>query len=243
MEIALVYPHQLFEPHPALGVGREVWLVEDPLFFGNDPRWPSVPHRQKLMLHRASMKAYGEDLAGRGWRVNYVETPEGSAADSADLLDAVLPRKVRVVHVADVADDVLMRRVRRFAARRGVVLEWHETPAFLSPPGFLERHTGEGVRKPFMARFYESQRKRMGVLLESDGSPVGGSWSFDADNRARLPARHVPPPEPIAPQNRFTREAAVYVERRFPGNPGDRLPLCWPATRSDAEAWLDRFFA
>ena len=69
MEAALVYPHQLFLRHPAVARGRRVLLIEDPLFFGNDPRWPAAMHRQKLVLHRASMKAYAAALTGDGHEV------------------------------------------------------------------------------------------------------------------------------------------------------------------------------
>jgi deoxyribodipyrimidine photolyase-related protein len=240
MEAALVYPHQLFRPHPAVANGREVYLIEDPLFFGNDPRWPCAPHKQKLMLHRASMKAFEDELSGSGVRVRYVEAPAGSTTDSAALLESVIPENARAIHCVDAVDAVLMKRVRRFAARRGVSLVVHESPNFLTPPEFLHGHTG-GPKKPFMARFYEAQRKRMGILIESDGSPVGGRWSFDADNRAKLPKDHLPPPEPHAVANSFTREAADYVTRRFPGNPGVLKPFRWPVTRRDATAWLDRF--
>ena len=54
--VSLVYPHQLFDPHPALHPGQPVLLVEDPLFFGNDPDWPLAVHKQRLVLHRASMR-------------------------------------------------------------------------------------------------------------------------------------------------------------------------------------------
>ena len=30
---ALIYPHQLFDPHPAVAGADAVFLVEDPLFF------------------------------------------------------------------------------------------------------------------------------------------------------------------------------------------------------------------
>jgi deoxyribodipyrimidine photolyase-related protein len=66
MEITWVYPHQLFAKHPAVSKEREIWLIEEPLFFGNDPRWPAAMHQQKLMLHRASMKAYAAELGGDG---------------------------------------------------------------------------------------------------------------------------------------------------------------------------------
>lgn len=240
MEAALVYPHQLFDPHPALAGGREVFLIEDPLFFGNDPRWPAAMHVQKLMLHRASMKAYGQELRKPGLRVHYIDAPEGRSTDSAMLLDTVLPKKVRTIHLADPVDDVLMKRIRRFAKRRGVELVVHESPNFLTPPDFLHHHTGK-PKKPFMARFYEAQRKRMNILLENDGTPAGGKWSFDAENRARLPKNHVPPPEPFARANACTREAADYVARRFPDNPGSLKSFRWPVTRAESAGWLERF--
>ena len=40
-----------------------------------------------------------------------------------------------------------------------------------------------------MATFYQAQRRRMGILMEDDGSPAGGKWSFDDENRARLAER------------------------------------------------------
>lgn len=39
MEVSLVFPHQLFEAHPALELGREVHLLEDTLLFGPDAHW------------------------------------------------------------------------------------------------------------------------------------------------------------------------------------------------------------
>lgn len=230
MEITWVYPHQLFEPHPAIAKGREVWLIEEPLFFGNDRRWPAAMHKQKLMLHRASMKAYAAELESGGHVVRYVEVN-----DSLDL-----PRQTKSIHLADPVDDVLMRRLKRRAGEHGVDLVIHPSPNFLSPSSFLETHIG-GRKKPFMAKFYEAQRKRMNLLLEPDGTPSGGKWSFDAENRAKLPKNHVPPMEPRVAANDFTREAADYVSRHFPDNPGSLKHFRWPVTRREAERWLDRF--
>lgn len=230
MEITWVYPHQLFAKHPAVSKGREVWLIEDPLFFGNDVRWPAAMHQQKLMLHRASMKAYAAELGGKGHQVRYIEASEKPEP----------PKQTKSIHLADPVDDVLMRRLKRLAGAWGVELILHPSPNFLSPASFLETHIA-ARKKPFMAKFYEAQRKRMGILLESDGSPTGGRWSFDEENRAKLPKNHVPPIEPRTPANEFTREAADYVSRHFSHHPGSLKGFRWPVTRKDAEAWLDRF--
>ena len=116
----------------------------------------------------------------------------------------------------------------------------HPSPNFLSPASFLESHIAS-KKKPFMAKFYEAQRKRMNLLIEEDGMPTGGKWSFDTENRAKLPKHHVPPMEPRVSGNAFTREAADYVSKHFPENSGSLKHFRWPVTRKDAEAWLDRF--
>jgi deoxyribodipyrimidine photolyase-related protein len=73
MEITLVFPHQLFCKHPAIRSGRDIWLIEDPLYLGSDPHWPLQMHVQKLVLHRASMKAYAAELEAAGHGVHYIE--------------------------------------------------------------------------------------------------------------------------------------------------------------------------
>lgn len=239
MEVTLVYPHQLFSGHPAVEKGEAVYLVEDPLFFGNDPHWPCAMHVQKLVLHRASMRAYAAGLKGE---VTIVECSQGSDMDSAALLEQSLSKEVATIRLADVEDDVLCRRIERFAEARGIELVIHPSPNFLSPPDFLEEHIGVR-KKPFMANFYKAQRKRMKVLLDEGDEPVGGRWSFDEDNRKKLPKGYVPPPEPMQSPNAHVKEAKAWVAERFPDNPGNADHFRWPVTRRDALKWLDRFFA
>jgi deoxyribodipyrimidine photolyase-related protein len=240
VEITLIYPHQLFLPHPALAAGRLVLLIEDPLIFGNDPRWPLAVHRQKLVLHRASMTAYGDELRREGYQVTRIENPDGGETDSVELLDDHLPKKARVLHLADPADDVLSRRLQRLAVSRGMELIIHPSPNFLSPPEFLATHLAGGKRA-FMARFYEAQRRRMNLLLEDDDTPMGGKWSFDAENREKLPKNHPVPPVPVAAAGSEVAEAIDYISRRFPGSPGSLAAFRWPVTRTAATAWLDDF--
>jgi deoxyribodipyrimidine photolyase-related protein len=59
--INLVFPHQLFAESPLLGNGKEVYLIEEYLFF----RQYSF-HKQKIAFHRASMKYYQRYLQEKG---------------------------------------------------------------------------------------------------------------------------------------------------------------------------------
>jgi deoxyribodipyrimidine photolyase-related protein len=53
-----------------------------------------------------------------------------------------------------------------------------------------------GQRTLRMDAFYRWQRQRLDILLEN-GGPVGGQWSFDADNRLPPPRGEHPWPEPL----------------------------------------------
>ena len=71
-QATLIFPHQLFRHHPALSKEREIFLVEEPLFFSGVQSSLQF-HKKKLMLHRASMQAYKKRLESQGYRVHYLE--------------------------------------------------------------------------------------------------------------------------------------------------------------------------
>ncbi len=51
----------------------------------------------------------------------------------------------------------------------------------------------DGRKRYFQTDFYVAQRKQRRLLLEPDGQPTGGEWSFDADNRAKFPPHETVP--------------------------------------------------
>ena len=238
MEITLIYPHQLFADHPALAPGRAVVLLEDPLFFGTDPRWPGRVHRQRALLHRLSMQAYASQLKQRGYDVSIQE--HHKATDTEAHLQLIWAKGYRSFHIADPVDDLLERRLKTAVSKRQGSLVVTNTPLLLTPPEVLEDHFG-GSRKPFMARFYEMQRKRMGILLTPEGSPIGGQWSFDADNRKKLPKGIEVPPEPCCPSDPETEKAQQRLENEALPLIGSAQSFHYPVDHEQAETWLNRF--
>lgn len=234
--LALVFPHQLFQNHPALGKGRPILLIEDPLFFGTDSEQPLKFHAKKLILHRASMKRWTEGKND----LTYLELPaEPTRTDL--LLEKNVPKKIETLVYVDTADYLLERRLNRFADQRGLELKKLPSPMFLTPDEWME-DTMNGMKKPFMKTFYEAQRKRMNILLEKDESPVGGKWSFDAENRKKLPKKQ-PVPEPYSPSpNDEVADAQKWVAERFPEAPGMRENFTYPSSRREALYAMSLFF-
>lgn len=234
--VTLVYPHQLFENHPAVREGQCVFLIEDPLYFGGDPHWPLAVHKWRLVLHRASMQAWARARA----HVCCVEAP-AAGVDSVELLQQIVPDDVQQIECVDPCDDILLRRLQRFAKNRGIELVIHASPNFLTPADFLNQYTGSSRKRPFMADFYKAQRTRMGILVEPNGSPLGGKWSFDDENRRRFDDHQPVPPDPRVAANDDVRAAQAYVEKRYAHHPGRVADFHYPVNRDDALRWLDQF--
>jgi deoxyribodipyrimidine photolyase-related protein len=234
--LALVFPHQLFHHHPALADGRPTLLVEDPLFFGNDSEQPLRLHAKKLILLRASMKQWAACRS----HITYLDLPEEPSRTDLMLAEQI-PDQIEKLVCVDPVDHLLERRLRRLAKQKGLTLELLPSPMFLTPDDWMTE-TMDAMKKPFMKTFYEAQRKRLNLLLESDGSPVGGKWSFDADNRKKLPKKQ-PVPEPFFPDsNDEVISATKWVMNRFPNAFGMVERFTYPTNRDEALEAMALFF-
>lgn len=227
---ALIYPHQLFSPHPAVKGAQQVFFIEDPLLFKQYGF-----HRQKLMLHRASMKRF---VAENHPAACYVDAAE--LKETGDIVHHAIKRKCHAVQVVDPCDDWLLSKLRTACQTSNVTLRVIPDPHFLTSDAEMAAFTANR-QKFFFTDFYIRQRQRLGILVNSDGKPRDGKWSFDTENRKKLPAT-VHPPEPHWPaEDQFVQEARSYVRRHFPNAPGSDETFYYPTSNSEARVWLHQF--
>ena len=92
-----------------------------------------------------------------------------------------------------------------------------------------------------MADYYKFQRRRLNVLMEG-GEPAGGQWSFDEDNRKKVPKSMLSeiPELPAVDFGEIEEEARKHVEKIAP-RAGNLSHLLYPTTREQAKLWLQRF--
>ncbi|CAN5682729.1 cryptochrome/photolyase family protein [soil metagenome] len=229
----VVFPHQLFVEHLEVSSDTLVVLVEPDLFFRQLPF-----HTHKLVLHRATMRAFADRLRDAGLSVVPVETAADASSDER-LAEVLGERGVTEVTVYDVVDDWLDRDLRRVCRRVGAELTVLETPGFLTTRAEIDE-TFASLRQPRMQHFYERQRRRLDLLMDGD-RPIGGRWSYDTENRKRLPKDVAVPAMPEAGRGDHVRDAIAWVGEAFPDNPGDLAGYHWPTTHRQAETWLTRF--
>ncbi len=231
----LIFPHQLFQNHPGLLRGRVVYLVEEWLFFKQYNF-----HKKKLVLHRATMKFYESWLRENGYQVRYIDT-NTAENDCRVLAASMATQGIQHIYIADVADDWLRQRMTNACNKNGVQLHVLASPNFLN----ISENVGEIVDKRgkyFQTNFYVGERKRLNLLMDKDGKPEGGQWTFDSDNRKKFPKNELLPTYNLPPDNHFLQEAREYVDKHFLDNYGQTQGEClFGVTFQDAASWLNEF--
>jgi deoxyribodipyrimidine photolyase-related protein len=127
--ICLVFPHQLFEQHPAFAEVQTFWLIEDDLFFMRLPF-----HRKKLAYHRASMSYYAEKLRSKGFEVRYIEHKDAQLAN----IFQEIKQQTTQIQLVDPTDYLLTRRMERFAKMHQERLRKKKRPTWSGPHSILK---------------------------------------------------------------------------------------------------------
>ncbi|MEO1626588.1 MAG: cryptochrome/photolyase family protein, partial [Bacteroidota bacterium] len=239
-DIAIVFPHQLFESHPAVQECKTVALIESPLFFGTDAHHPIPMHWQKLLLHRASMKQYAKERKAEGKKVLYFEAH--AYTSDRDILRELDKKSYKKWHLADPVDYMLSKRVDETAQACGASVTYYDSPLYINTQ--TDNHNFfDGRKRWFMADFYSHQRKRLDILVDEHGQPVGSKWSYDEDNRKKVPKKLLAdiPDLPSISANAHTKAAADYVRDHYPNVIGVQNDLMYPYSREQAETWLQQF--
>lgn len=235
MKSALIlYPHQLFvlEQIPAVDT---VLLVEEPLLFGVDSDHRQRLHKQKLILMRASMQRYAEEvLWPAGIKVDYIALDVFMQAK--DLLEKV--KKYDRTCMFDPGNEILTARLleaRREMGEHAPALEFLANPNFYLKEHEVRQYFAERHVHPF-DEFYQWQRERFNILIE-EYKPIGGKWMLEA--KQEKPQGQLPSFAAFG-DNKWVKEAVEYVEKHFPDNPGT-ADCIWPTSHAEAASWLKDF--
>lgn len=232
--ILLIFPHQLFMQHPGLELADNIVLVEEYLFFRQYPF-----HKSKLAYHRAGMKFYESYLIGKGKTVKYIEAGE-TDADIRHFISSLPPACVTLVY-ADTCDNWLEKRISQSCHRQGIPLKRLESPLFINTNSDIDAYFKNQGRL-FQTDFYVKQRRQRQLLTDPQDGPIGGKWSFDAENRLKYPKDKTVPELHSDFSSPLLSEAIEYTETHFPDNPGGyKLTDKFPHTFEQAELWLEEF--
>ena len=232
--VNIIFPNQLFKHSDLLDNTYPVYLIEEYLFFKHYQF-----HKQKLAFHRASMQFYKSYLQDLGKTVHYISATD-SNSDIRRLLEKLIGEGIQEVHLINPVDNWLEKRISN--ATKDIQSVVYESPYFINQFDEYSEFFKITKNKFFQTSFYIEQRKKLGILIDENASPIGGRWSYDTVNRKKYPKGKTPPKIIKLESNDFYIEAVSYVKNNFPDNPGElsKAPI-YPNDYQKSMEWLKDF--
>lgn len=238
----LIFPHQLFELNPLLDIEGDVYLIEEFLFF----RQYNF-HKQKIAFHRATMKFYEQYLMQQGQKVHYISSTEAHSKPEL-LLEHLQHEGIRLIRVVDPVDDWLLRSLQAQCKIMGMELQVFESPMFLNTSEDLGHFFKASKKKFYQTEFYKQERIRHNILIDNEGGPSGGQWTYDVENRKKYPKGKLVVKVDFPKENEFYTEAKNYTQQYFPENIGSldndlNYPIGFEASRQWLQVFLEQRLA
>jgi deoxyribodipyrimidine photolyase-related protein len=195
-------------------------------------------HKKKLTLVLSAMRHFALEQAERGCRVVYGASPSSFSDGLLELQAKWAWDELSVNRPAERELRVELDTARAAGLRLREVDDtaWLSTSAdFEGVFGALKvRDQKPGQRQYLMDRFYKAMRQKTGFLMRS-GKPVGGKFSFDAENRKPYRGEIPVPRRPAFPPDAITQEVMQMIEHRHPEHFGSLEGFDLAVTRKDAE--------
>jgi len=211
----IILPNQLYYSIP-LNKEYNYYIIEEPRFF-LDFKF----HKLKLAYHRATMKKYYDFIKDNNYKIKYIEF---------DNVNNKFYKGLKEITIYDPYDHVLLKKLKKI-----IKVNLLENQQFLIKPKELK------LDKYSHESFYRMMRLKYNILLDKNNKPIGGKWSYDSENRVKLPDTITIPKIPKVKKNNYIDEAINYVNKHFPKNYGNLDNFIYPIDHKSALKWLDDF--
>lgn len=195
-------------------------------------------HKHKIAFFFLSMRNYADELMELGFSINYEKFSRTSFLDRLDSF--IKKNSIDKIFISEIQDKFFEVKLINHFKVNSIKFEILVSPMFLCSridfKNYLSRH-----RKPLMKSFYQEQRIRKKILIDSDGNPEGGEWSYDSENRKKAPKKLTNHFLPSFSSGTHEQEVFQLINTEFPLHPGSLDNFWLPVTRKDSLKVLSHF--
>ena len=203
----------------------------------------NVPHHpKKIAFLLAAMRHFAAELAELGHSIYHVKLTDAANTGSltGEVTRAVASLGLTHVVVTQPSEYRLKSMIAAWPPVLGITLEMRDDQRFFCSSKFFNRWI-LAKKQPRMEYFYREMRKKHRILLEEDGSPSGGQWNYDKDNR-KPPVKGLTSPRRIShKKSPILIEVLQQVSEHFSEHFGTLEPFHYALTRQQALLELDDF--
>jgi deoxyribodipyrimidine photolyase-related protein len=199
-------------------------------------------HPKKIAFLFAAMRHFSQRLEATGARVHYrkLDDPTNLGNFSSEISQALRKFNLSRVVVTEPSEYRVLQMMKDWQSSFDVTVE------ILPDTRFLATHLefaawAKGKKKLRMEFFYREMRKKYSILIEADGTPTGGEWNYDKENRKPPTVGMKSPPRISHKKSAITLEVLTLVKRRFNHHFGKLEPFHYAITREQALLELEHF--
>ena len=197
-------------------------------------------HKSKIALFFNAMRSFRDSLEAANIDCIYYDF-NNKFEDSyiKKLSSEIKDNNFSCIRFFEIEDKPFENEIMQIISDLDIKCEVLNTPMFLDSRESFKDFVGD---KKFLlqANYYKKARKEMDILIENE-KPVGGKWSFDDENRKKLPKDYLIPKLPVIKERDDFEEISNFINTEFNDHPGN-INNIFPYTTEQALDWLDTFF-
>ena len=197
-------------------------------------------HKLKILLFLSSMRSYADLLKNEKYKIKYFDLDNDFKVPyERKLKNFIIKNNITELITFEIEDKFFENKIRKLV--NTIKIKWKiiDSPMFLNSRKEFRNYLNL-TKKPLMANFYKIVRKKYNILMDGD-KPRGGKWSYDSENRKKLPKNFQIPNIPQIQETNHTKKLKDIVTKKFSKHPGDIKNFWIPTTQKDAEKWLNFF--
>ena len=198
-------------------------------------------HKHKLILFLSSMRKYASELKSKKFNIKYYQLNKKNINLTYEdkLNDFIKSKNISEINMFEIEDKFFEKRILNFSKKNNIKINFLDSPMFLNTRNDFKKYLSK-VKKPFMASYYKQQRIEKNILMNGD-KPIGEKWSFDEENRKKIPDNFSIPSLPNFTEDIVVKGVKKTVDDFFSDHPGDVNSFWLGTSRKDALKALDLF--
>ena len=198
-------------------------------------------HKHKIILFLSSMRSFKEEMKAKNFKIIYKDiNNDFNLAYEKKLEKIIKEKKIKELSFYEIEDKFFEKKIHNLAKKNSLKINQIKSPMFLMDRLEFKNYLTKN-KKPFMANFYKLIRTKINLLMNKNGTPKGNKWSFDEDNRKKLPKDIKIPEISKIKETKETANLKKIINSKFKNHPGEIDNFWFPTTRKDAHKWLDEF--
>ena len=199
-------------------------------------------HKLKIAFFLTSMRNYADNLNKNNFKLEYIKMNSSSINLSYEekLINILNKKKINHLFSYEIEDKFFEKKIIDFTNKINLNYTIIQSPMFLNSRLEFKNYLLKS-KKPLMGNFYKIQRLKNNILVESNGSPVGGKWSFDLENRKKIPKNLKLPEIPKTKNNKNLINVKNLISKYFNDHPGTTDYFWLASDRGEVKKLLKNF--